>query len=169
VSDSINQYVAQRAELLANLVLTRRKDVEVIPLHQKDVGIDLVARVRQPVMGGQVLPMFGVEVKGTVNPLADDEAATRFANARAKRRPSSGLFLFPIAIFLFSVEGDVGYYCWLLEPSVPRDRSPRLDRVSNLSMHKITKRSLDDMVQQVVAWFEAMGDLLSHQSSAEKP
>ncbi len=112
--------------------------------------------------------MFGVDVKGTAKALDDEAAATRFAHASWKHRPTSGLFLFPIAVLLFSMEGDLGYYGWLLEPSVPNEHSPRLDRVATLTMHKIAKRSVDDIVQQVVAWFDAMGELLSDQAPAEK-
>jgi hypothetical protein len=44
-------YIAHRADLLAQLVLTRRKDLEVIQVDTAaDTGLDLFVRVHHPVM-----------------------------------------------------------------------------------------------------------------------
>ena len=124
---SEREYVEQRAELLAQLVLTRRKDVEVISVGQAfDTGIDLFVRLHHPVMHGQVLPMFGVQVKGTSTPIPDEQTANAYVNAGHKHRQTKGLFLFPLVLFLFSVDGDVGYYSWLMKPDVAGEK--RLSR-----------------------------------------
>jgi hypothetical protein len=168
MDQSVKDYGIQRAELLANLVLTRRKDVSVFPVGEKyDVGIDLFVRVMIPVMNRQVLPTFGVQVKGTSHPLNDEQAATRYAKG-LKLTPLKGLFLFPIVVFLFSMEGDKGYYSWLMEPFVSSEGSPSLERASTLDMTKIQKGSVDDIVQRVVEWFEVMGSLLLKNSKSKQ-
>jgi hypothetical protein len=168
MDQSVKDYGVQRAELLANLVLTRRKDVHVYPVGEKyDVGIDLFVRVMIPVMDRQVLPTFGVQVKGTPHPLIDEQAATRHAKG-FKQTPLKGLFLFPIVVFLFSMEGDKGYYSWLMEPYVSSEASPTLERASTLHMTKIQKGSVDDIVHRVVEWFEAMGSFLLQNSQSKQ-
>jgi hypothetical protein len=168
MDQSVKDYGVQRAELLANLVLTRRKDVRVYPVGEKyDIGIDLFVRVMIPVMDRQVLPTFGVQVKGTPHPLIDVQAATRHAKG-ITQTPLKGLFLFPIVVFLFSMEGDKGYYSWLMEPSVSSEGSPTLERASTLDMTKIQKGSVDDIVQRVVEWFEAMGSFLLKNSQSKQ-
>jgi hypothetical protein len=149
----------QRAELLANLVLTRRKDVQVLSFgDQADVGIDLLARIDKPLLNGQFLPSFAVQVLGTADPLADEESASRYVNRRWKHRPPRFGLLCPIAVFLFSMDGDVGYYGWLMEPHVTKEEGPRLTLVSPLGMMRINKRVIDDLIDRVEKWFEAVAE-----------
>ena len=161
MSTSVNQYVAQRAELLAHLVLTRRKDIQLIALGERqDIGIDLLAQVSKPVMNGQVFPSFGVEVMGTSQPLEDEISATRYANQWWKHRQTKGLLLFPIVLLLFSMENDLGYSGWLMEPHVSEESGPSLTRVSPLCMTKLNKKRVDELVQRVEKWFEATAEIL---------
>jgi hypothetical protein len=157
---SVDKYVGQRAELLADLVLTRRKEVQVFRVGAKDIGMDLVVRLMHPVANNQILPMFGVQVKGTAQPLEDERSATRLATQWVKARPMKGAFLFPVALLLFSMEDDTGYFGWLMEPRVAKGEEPALARPEFLEMKKITKKSVDEMLQRVVSWFEAMGKIV---------
>jgi hypothetical protein len=154
-------YVGQRAELLAQLVLTRRKDVEVISVGEAfDTGIDLFVRIRHPVMNGQVLPMFGVQVKGTNEPVPNVQFANSYINAGLRHRQTKGLFLFPLVLFLFTMDGDIGYYSWLMKPTVLAGNGPALARVESFEMAKIDKHSIDKMISHVIKWFDAMGEIL---------
>ncbi len=158
---SIETYIANRAELLANLVLTRRKDVSVLKFSvTDDAGLDLVARVPVRVHDEEIHASFGVVVMGTNEPLPNEHIATKHANARSKHGPSKGFFLFPIVLFLFSMEEDQGYYSWLIQPHVTRDEGPTLIRISPLDMTKMSKKSVDHMIDQVRLWFEAMGEIV---------
>jgi hypothetical protein len=166
---SEKEYVGKRAELLAQLVLTRRKDIEVIPVGEKfDVGIDLVVRIHHPFMNGQALPAFGVQVKGTNQPIPDEHRANEYANAGVKHRKTRGFFLFPLVVFLFSMDGDVGYYGWLMKPEVSNETGPSLSRVESFEMTMIRKKSIDDMITQIRFWFEKMSDILTKDVSAKK-
>jgi hypothetical protein len=160
MNESVTDYVGQRAKLLASLVLTRRKDIRLITLDApQDSGIDLLAQMTTPVMNGQVLPSFGIEVKGTGEPLIDEHSATKFANHSRKHWPFQGLFFLPIVVFLFSMEEDQGYFSWLMQPHVSKEDGPTLFRVASLEMKKITKKSVDSMIHQVEQWSEAMGEV----------
>ena len=166
---SEKQYVGKRAELLAQLVLTRRKDVEVIPVgEQFAAGIDLVVRIHHPVMKGQALPAFGVQVEGTTEPIPDEHRANEYANARVKHRKTKGFFLLPVVIFLFSMDGDVGYFGWLMKPEVSTETGPSLGRVESVEMVMIRKKTIDDMIAQTRSWFETMSDILTKDGAAKK-
>src|SRR5204863_232628 len=116
MSNSEAQYIEQRAELLANLVLTRRKDLIVTTLNESaDIGIDLFVSVITKEVGEGVVPSFGVEVKGTVNPLEDESSANKYGNRQMKHWKSRGFEMMPLLVFLFSMENDQGYYSWLME------------------------------------------------------
>jgi hypothetical protein len=160
MSDSVAEYVEKRAELLAHLVLTRRKDVRVFKFQEsEDAGLDLVARLLTPVGDGEIYPTFGIQVMGTDEPLANERVATKYAMNRWRHRASKGNFLFPIVVLLFSMEGDQGYFSWVMQPDVTNEASPTLTRVS-LDMTRITKASIDEMVEDVVHWFQATAELL---------
>jgi hypothetical protein len=133
MATSVSQYVTQRAELLANLALTRRKDVQLVSFADREAaGIDLLARIEEPVLNGQVFPSFGVKILGTSEPLEDEQSANRYLNRHGKHRPRRGFLLCPLVVLLFSMEGDVGYFSWLMEPQVSKDAVPRLSLVSPL-------------------------------------
>src|SRR5436190_803186 len=123
MSDTIQSYIHERGELLAKLVLTRRKDIEVGDLGNLDAGVDLFVRISRPLMGGEIKPHFGVTVKATDDSLPSEAAATAYINAH-QDRPLRGVFLFPIVLFLFSMDGDQGYYSWLFGPSVTGEYGP---------------------------------------------
>jgi hypothetical protein len=156
-------YVAKRAKLLATLVLTRQKDVHPLDFHAtEDVGIDLI--VVLPSIGESkyetpVRISLGVEVMGTDDSLETETAATAYANQHREDRPA-GFFLGPIVLLLFSMDGDKGYFSWIMEPKVTKAEGPTLTRVSSLDMTKITKTSTEIIFHESAAWFEAMFQIL---------
>jgi hypothetical protein len=157
---TVNDYIAKRARLLTDLVLTRRKDLRILTLADAfDVGIDCVVQVLTPVASEFVYPSFGVQVKGTSQHLPDEDAATEHARKGWKPLTARKLFLGPILVFLFSVEDDVGYYSWLMQPQVLKD-APGLSDISTPVMHRLTREAVDDIVAQVTSWFEVMSPLL---------
>ena len=106
MTDSVADYVGQRAELLARLVLTRRKDVRVFPLgDESDVGLDFIAHTTTPISGLPANPYFGVQVKGTANALDDERTANRLANQFVRDVPAKAFILAPIVLMVFSMAG----------------------------------------------------------------
>jgi hypothetical protein len=156
-------YVAKRAELLANLVLTRQKDVQVHRYQASaDVGMDLI--VQLPSVGAAksqlFRPCFGVVVMGTDDSLETEVEATAYANRHWEDRPTMSFFVAPIVLFLFSMDGDKGYFSWVLEPKVTKTEGPTLTRVSSFEMTKITKASTEAIFRESAVWVEAMFQLL---------
>ncbi|MCI0457597.1 MAG: hypothetical protein L0Z62_11555 [Gemmataceae bacterium] len=165
---SVNKYVAERAELLARLVLTRRKDIRIVTFSDRaDLGIDMIVRLLKPVTDDQVYPYLGVVIMGTSESLEDEEVATKYANRGWKHHPTKALLLFPTLVLLFSVEGDIGYYGWLVEPQVSSVLGPNLTRVTPLRMAKIGKNSVDEIIDRVTEWFEAMGTMFVKHASVK--
>lgn len=157
-------YVAKRAELLANLVLTREKGVEVFPFEEpKEAGMHLIALL--PSIGGgradlPILPRVGVEVMGTDDTLETEEEATAYARKHWKDRKGKGFFLGPVVLLLFSMDGDKGYFGWLMEPQVSQGEGPTLTRVFSPTMTRISKTSTEVIFRASQAWYEAMVQLL---------
>jgi hypothetical protein len=161
MSNSVAEFVSQRAELLARVVLTRREDIRILMLDDKrDVGIDLIAHIMTANPGLPTNPYFGVQVKGTANPLDDKRAANRLANQLVRNFTAKAFILAPIILMIFSMEADRGYWGWIMEPLVDGPKSPSLHRAEKMEMTEINNESLDDLFSRVTSWFEAMGKVL---------
>jgi hypothetical protein len=161
-------YVAKRAELLANLVLTRRKDIQVLPLDEKsDAGVDFLVRITKPTTNSPVNPYFGVIVKGTDVALEDEREAGRFANQVVRVVNAQAFLLAPLVVMVFSMEGDRGFWGWVMEPAVSGSNSPALNRPDRTKVTEVSPESLADLFSAVVAWFDAVGAVLSHHREAK--
>jgi hypothetical protein len=153
-------YVAKRAELLATLVLTRQKDVHLARFQApQETGMDLLVQLPS-LKGGDkgYQPYIGVEVMGTDDSLETEDEATVYANRHREDRPA-GFCLSPIVLLLFSMDGDKGYFSWLMEPKVTKE-GPTLTRASSLNMTKITKISIDVIFRESADWYKATVPLL---------
>jgi hypothetical protein len=168
--NTLTKYTEERAELLAKLILTRRKDLQVVSFaDREELGIDMIVRILQAGADEQMVsPYFAAQILGTSDLLEDEDAATKFANRNGKHRPTQMLWLCPILVLLFTVERDVGYYAWLLKPDVSAKEGPSLTRVQSLSMKKLSNKTVDEIIRQVRDWFEAMRELLGKHASEKK-
>lgn len=163
MSTTAEDYVAKRAELLAKLVLTRREGVEVVRSEDPDdSGLHLVAFL--PSISDQsklpFLPCVGVEVMGTDEPLESEDTATAYVREHWEDRERKGFSFRPVVLLLFSMEGDKGYFGWLMEPRVGASEGPTLTRVFSPAMTKITKPSTESIFRASEAWSEAMVKLV---------
>jgi hypothetical protein len=162
------EYVGRRAELLAQLVLTRRKGVSVFSLGGADIGIDLVAHLPPiPVKGLEepIQPSLAMLVKGTSVELDREEDASSYAKRAWKPLSANPLILSPVAVLLFSMEGDHGFYSWLMEPRLHGEGAPGLDFVETPDMTKITRKTIDDMFDKVESWYTMMAGILLHHAT----
>jgi hypothetical protein len=159
--NTIARYVAHRAELLARVVLTRRKDIHILALGEKaNVGIDLIAHIMTPNPGLPANPYFGVQVEGTANALEDRKAVNRMASQVVRETTTRPFLLAPIILMIFSTEGDRGYWGWVMDPIVNGGNSPSLHRVARMEMVELSNESLDDLFSRGISWFEAIGNVL---------
>src|SRR5437016_1587378 len=82
---SIGQYNRQRAELLARLVLTRRKENTVYkPGEDSGIGVDLFVKCSEPIGRTKAIPSFGVDLYGTSKLLPATSEASLLARTKFK-------------------------------------------------------------------------------------
>jgi hypothetical protein len=164
MSAATGNYIAQRADLLAQLVLTRRKGARIVSFAQaNETGIDFIAQLPPlPDEGhdGKIKPYLCVHVKGTSATLEDERAAAAYSRQHWKPISGKAFFLAPVIFLLFSMEGDQGYFSWVMEPRVDREQGPSLTWVESPDMTKITKKSIEDVFDRTEQWFKAMAEIV---------
>jgi hypothetical protein len=167
-----SSFVVRRAELLAELVLTRRRDVEVVRFDEaSDLGVDMLARLPPLKSTGSekaVEPYLCIQVKGTTEPLESETAASAYAARHWKALSAKrGFFLAPIACFVFSMEGDRGYWGWMMEPVLKGKGAPGLAWVDEPQLAQLTRKSVDVMLDATEEWFELITDLVVQRQGAK--
>lgn len=138
----------QRALRLAIVHLSRRDDLILTPSHD-EYGIDLLVTLTQnEKISGRV---FGVLVK-----------ASRFASAKAVDAAQQQFRLqvniptipedlpFPLALFVFNMEDDEGYFRWLLAPT----SATRLALNRESIFTKLSPVTIDQAIAQVNRWYQ---------------
>jgi hypothetical protein len=164
---TVADYVAKRAELLARLVLTRREGARVIAFEDpQDTGFLVqLPHSRDRGRSKAPQPSVAVYVKGTDDRLEDERRAV--ANCRELWKGLSDkafdFYLAPVVFLLFSMEGDQGYFSWVMEPHVDRDRTPSLTRVEAPEMTRISRKSIEELFDRVEEWSEATAEILIRQ------
>jgi hypothetical protein len=132
---SIEAFVGQRAKLLGEVVLTRSKDIQVVPFPPgSSAGVDLIAFIAGEHPDLLATPYFGVEVQGTAQSLKDAKAASRFASHTMQGVSETQILFAPVILMVFSMEGDRGYWGWVMQPSVDGLNSPSLSRSEQMHM-----------------------------------
>ena len=159
---SISQYVVQRAEILAMTFLTRQPGVIVqkVEFPTLDFLIQVYPQEDDP---RQAVRMFGVLLAGTSQELRNEEQATRFANTKWRHRHDPRpYYFFPILNLVFSMEDDQGYYAWSCAPrnSSAEYSSPTLHLLEKLSCKKVERKSLDEVIDEVDTWYEALASVV---------
>lgn len=163
---------AMRAEALATLFLTRRSDLEVIPVasHSRRAGYDLLVRRHQE--GKQGPSEFAVEAKGVRTRTMERAGRTR-VQIDPDRLTSVDL---PLVLFVFDVDNETGFYQWLNEPFVTKDGQavlPAFGRSSSptnghppvpvrlADLRPLDDSALDKILGLVAEWSSARDNLLA--------
>src|SRR5947209_4596644 len=99
---SENALIDHRSKLLATVALTRRLNIDVLPIGNKDeMGLDLMCSVRtgdnDRVKG--FLP-FGVIVQGTARELKTEEDAARHVRSNKSKIFKRQRFYMPVIVLL---------------------------------------------------------------------
>lgn len=146
-------YVAQRAEALALVYLTRRNDVVIRQEHERDDGLDFIVEIVDNAR--LTRRVFGIQLKGRVSIAAEETVTNTFAiqltdRARLERIP------LPVCQFLFSVKDSVGFYKWLSEPVIDEDGEPKLRLNGAGTFKKLDTAALAAIVAEVNHWYDAL-------------
>lgn len=146
----MERFIAERAENLAVVCLTRRDDLLVSRTSTSDSGLGLLVTVRRDgVPTGRV---FGVETKARMEALREPGAARVRPTAAESRRFQD--IAFPVCVFLFTMGDDQGYYRWLQEPVIGPNRQPAL-RMTDNGWTALDNGALARIVEAVDAWYDA--------------
>lgn len=161
-------YIAERAEALATLFLTRRDDLEVIPTgrYGRDASYDILVRIKQE--HAVTDATFGIEVKGVRSEKRRGSNSFLVNYVRSEIRDAA----FPVCIFLFAVDDEQGYYRWLFEPVISptgkatlrfgldmaHDDLARRERVAVRSIFEpLTGHAIDALIERVKHWYTVKG------------
>src|SRR6266498_4810286 len=142
MSSSQPWYVAERAEVLAKVFLTRRGDVRVTSA-ASDRGFDLQVELLKD--GAPTGRVFGVEIKAQVESRTDKEI-------RLRPQVRLNAEVFPVCLFFFTMEDDRGYWDWLSMPVLTSDERPRLEKPRVVDLRPLTTASIDEVVDSVNRW-----------------
>lgn len=161
-------YIAERAEALATLFLTRRDDLEVRPSgrYGRDAGYDILVQIKKDHTVTDAA--FGIEVKGVRSEKRRGKSAFLVNYARSEIRAAT----LPVCIFLFAVDDEQGFYRWLFEPvispqgkaelrfnlNITHDDPARREQVSVRSdFAPLTGQAIDAIIEQVKRWYAHKG------------
>ena len=141
-------FVEERAEHLAMMHLTRRDDLRVVR-RDDPPGMDLLVTIlTDGLFSGR---QFGVVLKarmgGQKAPRVDSRLIAR-EQVHFKDVP------FPVCMFFFSLDSDLGYYRWVVEPSGDSGTAT-LDLPGQMLLEALTPVSLGTIVDRVNAWYDA--------------
>jgi hypothetical protein len=170
--------VSYRADILAQVALTRRPDV---CLSKFDIGrlrndstpeVEFIGTIN-PDDGEHTAGVFAVAVWGTDKEIKGEATATRWMDHRWKQITHTGTFAvchIPTIAMLFSMVGDMGYYAWILEPILdPDTKAPQLAGTEwgRLTSHLMDKRALDEIVDKIKEWYghQPVVSRISHNGS----
>ena len=145
-------FISERVRDLAVMYLTRRSDLEVKCQENGDKWVDCIVEIT-----GKDKPsrrMFGVELRGTMSPVTDDHAnKVLLPSMQSMRR--RGDFPFPVYLLYFTMKDNGGRFTWIAEPVI-KDGKPALQYHEKADTKKFDRRTLDEIVDKINRWFDAM-------------
>lgn len=147
-------YIRERAEALAVLYLTRRKDITV-SARETDDGVDLIVSLLSN--GKSTGKIFGVKLTATDSSKHLKKELGRLdENFRGHLLSHIRDVPFPVCLLFFAVDSDVGYYAWMIEPVSPRNgEAPRLRVHQRCAFRELTNDSIDEIIAAVHGWYGA--------------
>lgn len=149
-------YLAERAEHLAIVALTRLPNVSVSRQEQDD-GIDLLVTISPATSGGR---LFGVEVKGVkeLRDAVDREYCVRKDYYKQLQRLAGDASI-PVGLLIFEMLDDKGFFGWFLEPFVPANEgTPEVRLAEDLRVEELTTSKLEEIIRCVNDWYDAQAE-----------
>ena len=152
---SQKQFLSERVRALATVILTRRGDLIVVET-KKDTGLDFHVQIER-----EDKPMrltFGILLRGVPSSVTAE-------HANKVLRPTMGQFqgmrkfTYPVCLFFFTMREEQAYFSWLAEPVVSGG-SPKLVHHQTANCVPLTDELLGRVVEQVVAWYDAVEAVL---------
>jgi hypothetical protein len=137
-------YVERRAQLLAELELTRRPEVRLTA--DAEGGLDFLGRLESPAH------LFGVEVKGVLNTQLLDTEGRLMSPYSRELLQQARAYPFPVFVLIFQVKTDEAYFGWLLKPNAAAGPSA-LKPVEDLVLTPATSATVDGALDEIKRWY----------------
>ena len=150
-NDSKKRFVAEWVRVHATIILTRRDDLTIVDT-KRDTGLDLHVFIDR-----EDKPMrltFGVLLRGVLSAVTPKEA-NRILRITMAQFQGMRKFTYPVCLFFFSMRDEQAFFSWLAEP-VLVDGAPKLVHYEKANCVELTDEKLDQVVEQVVAWYDAV-------------
>jgi hypothetical protein len=154
-SETKARFLAERAQALATVILTRRDDLKIVET-KKETGLDLHVHVEREDKAMRLT--FGVLLRAVPSPASAEQA-------NAVLRPTMGQFVgmrkftYPVCLFFFTMREEQAYFSWLAEPVV-NGHAPKLVHHEKAQCVELTDEVLSQVVERVVAWYDAVEAVL---------
>lgn len=143
------EYIAERVHVLSMLFLSRRKDLAISVSDKADLGVDYVVDVRNG--NGASYRRFGIIAKGfwdktSLGQPPELEGISRLLGGHE--------YPFPVALFAFTMEENLAFYSWIMEPAIENGAAQLRMRKRGL-LQELTFSNLDKLLDDVNAWYDA--------------
>jgi hypothetical protein len=145
-----NWFIHERSEALATLLLTSRSDLIVEGNRKQDDGVDFYVAIKEaenPVS----TRLFVVQVKGTLSTDPDDWTE----NVKQLFKSGGSPLYLPVCVFVVNVRQNDMAYAWIAEPEV-KSNAGSLNFFEHPDFHELNSQALDQIVNQVKAWYGSM-------------
>jgi hypothetical protein len=153
--DAKEQFLAERVRALATVILTRRDDLAVTETKQ-GTGLDFHVSIQRE--DNPMRLTFGVLLRGVPGPLTGEQADKLLGPTMGQFR-GMRKFTYPVCLFLFALRDERAFFSWLAEPVVT-DGAPKLVHHDKARCVELTDDLLGRVVDQVVAWYDAVEAVL---------
>jgi hypothetical protein len=150
----LNTLISNRAELLAQVALTRSPAVDVLRLDVGgEMGIDFLCSI-----GAKKAPTFrafGVLVWGTSEQLDTPEDLARHVRGRKGKLKKRAQYFFPVIILLATMHNDQVFYSWLVEPT--KD-TVQLMNVDDLNFQSFNSVHYERVIKRIINWYARLAE-----------
>jgi hypothetical protein len=154
-NESKQRFLSEWVRARAAVILTRRGDLTLSDT-RRDTGLDLHVRIDREDKPMRLV--FGVLLRGSWSPVSIDRANTILGPTMGQFR---GLrkFTYPVCLLFFTGQDERAFFSWLAEPVVT-DGAPKLVHHEKAACVELTNELLDEVVDRVVAWYDAVEAVL---------
>src|SRR5262245_54659117 len=154
-NDLQKRFMVDHLQALATVILTRRSDLSIAET-RRDTGLDFhvtIERAEKPMR-----LVFGVLLRGVPAPTTAEGANKALGPTMAQFR-GMRKFTYPVCLFFFTTRDERAFFSWLAEPVVGK-AGPKLVHHSNARCVPLTDELLDEAVERIVAWYDAVETVL---------
>jgi hypothetical protein len=149
------QLLAEQVRALATIILTRRGDLTVRET-RRDTGLDFHVHIDREDKPMRLV--FGVLLRGVPSPVTAGQANKVLGPTMGQFR-GMRKFTYPVCLFLFTLREEQAFFSWLAEPVVTGG-APKLLHREKAACVALTDEQLSRVVEEVVAWYDAVEAVL---------